>query len=35
MALARELSGSRAAGVLAGLLVALHTGVAVACINGL
>ena len=35
MALARELSGSRAAGVLAGLLVALHTGVAVACVNGL
>jgi hypothetical protein len=35
MALARELSGSRWAGVLAGLLVALHTGVAVACVNGL
>lgn len=36
MALARELSGgSRAAGGVAGLLVALHTGVAVACINGL
>ncbi|HYO55416.1 hypothetical protein [Archangium sp.] len=35
LALARELSGSRWAGVLAGLLVALHTGVAVACVNGL
>jgi hypothetical protein len=35
MALARELSDSPWARVLAGLLVALHTGVAVACVNGL
>ncbi|WNG34450.1 hypothetical protein F0U61_13025 [Archangium violaceum] len=35
VALTRELSGSRAAGWVAGLLVALHTGVAVACVNGL
>jgi hypothetical protein len=35
MGLARELSDSPAARVLAGLLVALHTGVAVACVNGL
>jgi arabinofuranosyltransferase len=35
MGLARELSGSPAARAIAGLLVALHTGVAVACVNGL
>ena len=35
LALTRELSGSRVAAGLAGLLVALHPGVAVACINGL
>lgn len=35
LGLTRELSGSRGASVLAGLLVALHTGVAVACVNGL
>ncbi len=34
-ALTRELSGSRAAAVVAGLLVALHPSVAVACINNL
>jgi len=35
LALARELSDSPWARVLAGLLVALHTGVAMACVNGL
>jgi hypothetical protein len=35
LALARELCDSPWARVLAGLLVALHTGVAVACVNGL
>jgi hypothetical protein len=35
LALARELCDSPWARVIAGLLVALHTGVAVACVNGL
>ena len=35
MSLARELSGSPVAGAIAGLLVSLHTAVAVACVNGL
>ena len=35
LALTLELSGSRGAAALAGLLVALHTGVVVACVNGL
>ncbi|HEX8821872.1 MAG TPA: glycosyltransferase family 39 protein [Archangium sp.] len=35
MALARELYDSPWARIVAGLLVALHTGVAVACVNGL
>lgn len=34
-ALTRELSGSRAASLVAGLLVALHPAIAIACVNGL